>query len=285
MPKWVLAGMIALLCVIAAVAGAVLAAGILFNRNAGKQAGRLMDSALEPAPEIIQAADLEALPAPVRKWLLRSKVVGQERVSSVRLKQTGRMRTRGDGPWMEVRAEQYFNVKEPGFVWKADVKMAPFVHLSGLDHFRNGAGKMNIRLLSLFPVVHAEGPEMDYSTLVRFLAEMQWFPAAALHAYITWEPVGEKSARATIGVKGIKASGVFEFNGEGDLIRMTSKRYRETNGSYVLSDWGGVNTAFKEFHGVRIPSRSGIIWYEPNGEFEWYQCEIADIEYNVPELY
>ena len=195
------------------------------------------------------------------------------------------MRTKPDGAWMPVEAEQYFTVDKPGFIWKAKVKMAPLVYLTGKDKYYEGKGKMQIKLLSLFPVVNAQGREIDQGTLVRYLGEIAWFPTAALSDYISWEEIDAHSARATMSYKGVTASAVFTFNEQGDLIDFTAKRYMETNGQYVLEDWSGQTKEYREFNGIRISSKTDVIWKLKSGDFNWYKCEITDIDYNKPVIY
>lgn len=269
----------------AGLAAVVTSARLRFNQNARMQAKQLLGAGPKPHTGIIRKEELDGLPLPVQRWLENARIIGTKKVTSVRLKQTGRMRTKEGGRWMPAEAVQYFRADEPGFVWQANVRMNPLLHLSGLDHYREGKGKMSIKLLSLFPVVDAQGPEMDASTLLRYLAEMPWFPAAALNSYIHWEPMDGNSARAIMTWKGVSASGVFTFNEQGDPTSFTAKRYKETNGHYQLCDWGGVNKEFKAFNGIRIPSRSDIVWKEKTGDFTWFQCEITEVEYNKPELF
>ncbi len=163
--------------------------------------------------------------------------------------------------------------------------MAPLVYLSGRDKYTDGHGNMLIKLYSLLPIVASTGKELDQGTLLRYMAEMHWFPSAALNDYLTWEAIDANSARATMSYKGVTASGVFTFSEQGDLLNFIAKRYREDKGKYVLEDWGGVAKEFKEFHGVRIGSRVDVIWHYQTGDFNWYQCEITDLEYNTPQLY
>jgi hypothetical protein len=231
---------------------------------------------------IIQTDDLKGLPLPVRKWLECAQIVGKEKIQSVRLKQNGSLRTKEDGPWMSAEAEQYFVTEEPGFIWKAKVRMAPFLFLSGLDHYEDGKGQMKIKLLSLFSVVDSKGPEIDQATLLRYLAEIQWFPTAALSKYISWEEIDSKSAKVVMTYKGIIASGVFVFNEQGDVHSFTAKRYMEKDGHFTLEDWGGVNLAYKDFNGIRIPVKSDIVWKLKSGDFTWYQLEITEVEFNKP---
>jgi competence protein ComGC len=261
-------------------------AKVLFKKSAeGKVITLFNDIEEDSTKAVIDKDDLKDLPHPVRNWLKNSNVIGREMIKTVRLKQEGRMRTKKNGPWMPSKAEQYFTVEEPGFVWIADVKMVPFVHLSGIDTFNAGKGKMNIKVLSIFSVVDSEGPEMDSSTMMRYLAEMMWYPTAALSPYIKWEEIDRNTAKVIMEHEGVSVSGVFYFNENGDIQRFVGKRYKEVNGRYILSDWGGINKEFKEFDGIRIPSKSDVIWFEEDGEFNWFELEITELQYNEPALY
>ncbi|MBT2663310.1 DUF6544 family protein [Bacillus sp. ISL-45] len=285
MPKWISVTLIVFILILVLLLVIPKIAKVLFIKNAQEKASLLLKESNSENTKKIEKADIKNLPYPVQNWLIHSKVIGKEQIRTVRLKQGGRMRTRKDGTWMPVKAEQYFTTDKPGFVWIADVKMAPFIQLSGRDTYLDGKGKMNIKLLSLFPVVDAKGPEMDSSTMMRYLAEMMWFPSAALSPYIKWEEVNKNAAKATIEYKGLSVSGVFFFNENGDILRFSGKRYRDINGKYILSDWGGVNKEFKEFKGIRIPSKSDVTWFEDHEDFKWFECEIKDVEYNKHTLY
>jgi hypothetical protein len=285
MPKWI----IVLLTVIALILFLSVAisriAKALFVKRAEEEVISLFNGIEGERTKTIDKDDIKDLPYPVQNWLTNSNVIGKERIKTVRLKQEGKMRTKQNGPWMPSKAEQYFTVEEPGFVWIADVKMAPLVDLSGMDTFNAGKGKMKIKLLSLFPVVDSEGPEMDSSTMMRYLAEIMWFPTAALSPYLKWEKIDRNSAKATMEHEGLSVSGVFHFNEKGEILQFVGKRYKEVNGKYILSDWGGINSEFKEFDGIRIPSKSAVTWFEEDGEFNWFELEITELQYNKPVLY
>lgn len=285
MPKWILVVIVIIILFLLLLIVVPRIARVLFVKNGENQVAALFEDIDKEGPKTIEKADMKNLPSPVQKWLMNSNVIGKEEVKTVRLKQQGRMRTEKNGKWMPTKAEQYFSINEPGFVWIADVKMAPLVRLSGIDTYKAGTGKMKIKVFSLFPVVDAKGPEMDSGTMMRYLAEMMWFPSAALKSYIKWEEIDGTTAKATMEYKGISVSGFFYFNEKGDILRFVGKRYREINGKYVLSDWGGINKEFKEFNGIRIPSKSDVVWFEKDEEFRWFEVEITDLQYNVPSLY
>lgn len=279
-------GLVAVLALILITVAAVVTASALLNRRTDKEALEVLSTVpLEPR-EMIEQADLAGLPHCVQKWMERSGVVGKEKIRTVRLTQRGRMRLEEGKPWMPVEAVQYINVDEPGFVWKAKVKAAPLINLVGRDKYYQGHGSMQFRLLGLVPIVDARpGKEMDQSTLLRYLAEMIWYPTAALNDYITWEEIDAHSARATMTWQGVSASMVFRFNDEGDMVSSVARRYREVNGEFVLDDWGGVARGYKEFNGIRISNKSDVIWKYKTGDFNWLQIEVTDIDFNQKALY
>jgi len=222
------------------------------------------------------------LPPVVQKWFERSNIIGKEIIQTVHLKQKGEMRTKPDGSWMPVEAEQYFTVENPGFIWIADVQAAPFIHLSGRDKYEDGRGHMLIKLLSLFPVVNAKGKETDQGTLLRYLAETVWFPSAALGDYITWVDIDSTTAKATMSYGGITASGEFGFNKDGDIISFEAQRYYDRKEGPTLETWFiAINeNGYREFEGIRIPAKSAVTWKLKTGDFTWYKLEITDVEYN-----
>lgn len=257
-------------------------ANILFNQKVIKEVRELFNSNVENKDEIIRKADLEGLPLCVQKWLENSQVIGKERIRTVRLKQKGFMRMKEGQPWMPTEAEQYFTIGEPGFIWKAKIKAAPLLHIVGRDKYYDGKGNMLIKILSLITVADARGKELDQGTLLRYLAETVWFPTAALSSYIKWEEIDSNSARAIMSYRGVTASGVFMFNEKGEVINFVAERYMELNGQYVMETWSTPMKDYKEFNGIRIPTKGEAIWNLKTGNFSWYQVEITEIEYNKP---
>ncbi len=284
MPKIISVSLIILGSAVILLSAASFIADFLFTRSAKKEVRELFKN-VDNKTEIVQKNDLDGLPRSVQKWLEHSQVIGKEKIKTVRLKQKGMMRTTEDGKWMPAEAVQYFNVDEPGFIWIAKIKMAPFMYIAGRDKYFEGTGHMLIKLISLIPLADSRGKEIDQGTLLRYMAEMQWFPTAALSSYIKWEEIDANQAKATMSYGGVTASGIFEFDENGKLVSFIANRYREINGRYELQDWGGITKGYREFNGINIPNKTDIIWRPETGDFNWYKCEITDIEYNKPILY
>ena len=232
-------------------------------------------------PQIISAGMITHLPQAVQIWMERSHVIGKKQIQRVRLKQTGEMRTTPDGKWMQVTAEQFFTVNEPGFLWVANVTAAPFLHLAGRDKYQHGKGHMLIKLLSLIPVADAKGSETDQGTLLRFLSEIIWFPTAVVSDYISWEEIDTHSAKATMHYGEISASGIFRFNDSGDVIGFEAERYYDRKEGATLENWliDIDEERFESFDGIRIPVKASVTWKLDAGDFTWYKLEISEVVY------
>ncbi|WP_161888268.1 DUF6544 family protein [Pontibacter russatus] len=235
---------------------------------------------------IVKPEMLLALPPVVHRWVLRSGVVGKEWMHTGRLKQKGAMRTKPNGRWMMFEAVQYVALDEPGFNWQTKVQLAPGFYLTGRDKYENGQGEMLIKLLSLKEVVHDGGTEqMNQGTLLRYLGEMCWFPAAVLQPYIIWESIDSFSARATMKYGGSKATGVFFYNEAGDITAFEAMRYGNFNGKMSLEKWRIETKAYRDFRGIRVPSKLEVTWKLKTGDFTWLKLELTDLQFNNTERY
>lgn len=235
---------------------------------------------VKTTPGIVTNEQIATLPTVVQTWLKRSKVIGKEAAYLVHLNQKGEMRTKPEGKWLPFEAEQYFSIENPGFIWTADIQAAPMIHIVGRDKYERGKGNMLIKLLSLFPIANASGPEIDQGTLLRYLAEIAWFPSAALEDYIQWEAVDNSTAKATMHYGEITASGIFRFNEMGDLLSFEAKRFYDRKEGATQEDWWIENKAWKEMQGVRIPTQSEVTWKLKTGNFSWLKLEITAIDYH-----
>lgn len=251
----------------------------IFNHRVKVEIEELF-STVENKGDIVTEDDISSLPQNVQRWLKYSGVIGKEKIVAVRLKQKADMRLGKNKSWMPVEAEQYFTSDKPGFIWKANIKVAPLLHISGRDKYENGEGNMLIKVSSLFTVADSKGKEIDQGTLLRYLAETIWFPTAALNDYLTWEEIDAESAKATMTYGGITASGIFTFNDKGQVIKFEAERYGEFDGKTSLETWSIPVRDYKEFGGVRIPTKGDVTWKLDTGDFNWFNFELTEIEYN-----
>ena len=254
-------------------------AGHHFGKKVSSEVTELFSKGSADHRQLV-AGDLASLPEPVRRWITSSGAVGKELARTTRLKQEGSMLSKPDGSWVPFEAVQYFTFDPPAFIWKADVRVAPLVRLAGRDKYEDGRGNMLIKLLSLITLADAEGSELDQGELVRFLSEIAWTPSAALGTCITWEPIDSVSARATMNWGGVKVSGIFRFNADGDVVAFEAMRYADFGGKYSLEQWSVSLKGHRSFDGVRIPSEGEVTWKLKGGDFTWLRFTVKDLEYN-----
>ncbi|MBM4176164.1 MAG: hypothetical protein FJ213_08325 [Ignavibacteria bacterium] len=232
--------------------------------------------------KFISDGSISHLPAIVQKWLVQSNVVGKPIIQKVKLNQKGSLRTSPDGKWMDFFADQYFTTAKPGFIWIADVKAFPLIHLFGKDKYESGKGEMLIKLFGLIPVVNSKGDEISQGALLRYLAEIIWIPSNAVMDYIQWEEIDSLSAKATMNYGNISASGIFRYSQNGDFLSFTAKRFYERKEGATLEDWyiETDTSSYKTFHGIRFASKSKVTWKLNSGDFNWLNLEITEIDYD-----
>lgn len=257
-----------------------------FDKTVTKDVTRLFAAAPKNQRTIITATMLDGLPAPVQLWLQNSGSIGKEKIYTVRLKQNGLMRTKPEQEkWMHAVAKQYITVDNPAFVWNVALDMIPFIPVTGRDKFVDGKGQITIRLLSLIPMINSADAKIDQGALQRYLAEMAWYPSAALSPYIKWEAIDATSAKATMTYKGVSGSVVFYFNSQGDITGCSADRYMGGGNNAALEKWVVQSERHGVMNGIKIPVKSTATWKLKTGDFTWYKLEITDVEYNKPLPY
>jgi hypothetical protein len=268
---------------LAGLGAAVAAVGrIAYQRQIASEIDALLSDARPTAPINVGERDLQVMPEPVRRWLRYSQVVGRERPTTVRLRQEGEFHMERRG-WLPYRAEQYFTADPPGFLWKASFRMLPLVSVVGRDQYRNGEASLQMRIHSLFPVANKTGGGLNQGDLLRYLGELQWFPAAALADYLSWEELGANSARATMSYRGVTASMTFVFGADGRLLEERAIRYNEARGRNER--WVNRNDSDQVFGGSRVPAVGEARWEYDSGPYPYIRWHLTDLEQNQPARY
>jgi len=230
---------------------------------------------------VITEADIAGLPEPVRRNLQFTRIIGKQKIITVRLKQQGMLKLKPDRKWLPLAARQYFTTDPPGFVWQAKIKMNPLLWVSGQDRYSRGKGNMKMKLWSLIKFSDVSGPKLDQGTLLRFLSEIIWFPTAYISDYLTWEPVSADSAKVTMEYSGVTASALLDYDNEGRLTRFVADRYMGGNDDATLEKWTVVPREYREINGLMIPVKGDVTWNLSGGDFTWLKIEVSDINYNI----
>jgi hypothetical protein len=258
---------------------------LLWRRATARQLDLLADQARMQRAGAIAAfreGDLLSLPAPVARYFAFAMRGGQRRIRTARIRWTGEMRLRPDAEWRAITADQHFTTHPAGFVWDARVAMMPVTPVRVRDSYVGGEGRMLGRLGGVIPVVDAGGTrELAEGALARWLGEAVWFPTALLPGGgVTWAPVDDSTARATVTDGAWSVSADFHFAPDGAVTRMTAMRWRDVNGQGVLTPFEGRYASYQRRHGVMIPTSAEVAWILPAGRFAYWRGRPTMIDYD-----
>lgn len=233
--------------------------------------------------KIVSKESITHLPQPVQSWLLQSGIIGNEIINYVFLEQKLQMlMSSNQKKWHKAAAHQHFSIEPPAFDWKVDLKINPFVKIFGNDRFVNGKGKMSIKLFGIIPVVNAKNNDkIDQATLQRYLAEIVWFPWAALHPGISWEPINDHSAKACFSYKETTGEGVFHFDETGIFERFEAMRYKDSKKDSPLKKWTVRALKTEKRNEIIIPVELEVDWELEGANWTWLKLTVTKIEYHA----
>lgn len=256
-----------------------------FKHLVKKERIAMLSSQKRPNMEVIKQKDMNHLPNAVQKWLHHTGVVGKEPAFTVYLTQDLRLKlTPEQNEWYTGSADQLFTTKEPAFNWFSNIKMNPILSAAGRDKFVNGKGEMLIKLIAMIPVADSKNnSKTNQAALQRYLAEMVWFPSAAISPYISWEGINDSTAKAIMQVNGTTGSGTFYFSSIGQFKKFTALRFKDENDARP-TQWQVKAISTELRNNVLIPTKCEASWMVNDSNWTWLKLSISDIQYNLVEL-
>lgn len=225
--------------------------------------------------------ELEGLPAPVARHLRQVLPEGTGIVLAVDVVHHGsfNMSQRGE-QWRPFTSRQRVVTRRPGFVWDGRVSMLPGVAVHVHDAYVDGEGILEPAVLGLFTLMNLrDRGEVARGELMRFFAEAAWYPTALLPSQgVRWEPIDERSARATLSDGEITLSMSFHFGPDGliEAIRADS-RGRTVDGRIVPTPWEGRMANYQRRDGMLIPLEGEVAWLTPEGRLPYWRGTITAI--------
>jgi hypothetical protein len=237
-----------------------------------------------PAEELLREESLAHLPAPVRRWVIRSGAVGRPKVHGFRAVIDAVMYRKRGAPPMPAPTLQYSFLREPTrlFFMKARMMGLP---VRVLHDYGPGGASMKVRVAGLVNVVDARGPEFHATESVTMLNDLSLLaPAALVDPRFGWEAIDDRSAKVTYrsGPGAQPASATLLFDAAGDLVDFASldRGALQDDGTLVKYRWTTPVRAFADLGGRRVPSRADAIFDYPDGPFTYGSFEVKAIEYN-----
>lgn len=218
------------------------------------------------------------LPAPVRRYFLKTIREQRSFVSTVRLKHSGEFKTSLDGEWGAITGEEYFSAVPPAYIWKGSLGVA-----SAKDLYIDNSGRLAVYLLSAFRIINATGPQYDQGELLRWLTENVWFPSSFLsNENIIWKPVDNNTAQLLFSHNGVEIKARVDFNDRDEIISFEAERFMDKKRKEI---WSGTCSDYRETDGYRIPYKIEASWKLKDGIRPYARFVLVEIEYDVPASY
>lgn len=262
--------------VLAAGVAAELVGGRAFARLVREDVRALQGRASSEEVKLVSEEMLVGLPEPVQRYLRYTGVVGKPFVRRAHLRQSGRMLLGRGQPWISLKAEEWYAVQPPGFVWDATLFVGPLPVVRARDMYRAGGGHMLIKVASAFTVADAKGEELDQGEMMRYLNEMMWFPSAFLADNVSFEALDATSARVTLTDHGRRVTATLLFDADGRLSEFEGRRYADG----VLETWSVPVTAYGELAGLNLPTRCKAVWKLARGDEDYIEVTVTELHHD-----
>ena len=241
-------------------------------------AGRMTPSISRYTPD-----ELASVPAPVQRYFRAVLTDGQPIVTAVTLTQSGMFNLGKTADlWKPFTATQSFTTARPGFVWDANIAMAPGVPVRVVDAFIAGEGLLRPTVLGLFAMGTLQGTgEIARGELLRHFAESVWFPTALLPSQgVVWQAVDDTSAQGTMTDGPISVTMLFRFGADGLITAIHVDGRATTVGTAtVLMPWECRMSDYQTRDGMRVPLTGEALYITPQAEKPYFKGTIDTISY------
>ena len=239
------------------------------------------------SPDVLEEADLVDLPSPLAAYIRRSGAVGQPRVVSFHADFHGRIRSGPDAAWMPFTGQQVNTYgPRPRRIFLMDATRSG-LPVTVLHVFADTTATMRVKLLSLFTVVDASGPEMDRGETVTVFNDLVVMaPGVIVDARVRWTALGARHVRGEFTDGDQTISAVLTFNAEHDLVDFVSDdrtRASADGKTFTQQRWSTPLAGHHGSDGHRAFTLGKGVWDagQPGGPFTYLEFRLDAISYNV----
>lgn len=222
----------------------------------------------------------DRLPRLVREYLDRAVGAVDRVPRQVRITQQGMMRMKPEGRWMPFTATEDFQVATVGFSWRARFPTGRLAWLTAVDEYAEGAGRLQVCLYGMLPVVRATGQATTHAQAQRYLSELVWTPhAIAANPELRWSELDDDTVQVATTVDHAEVALRLGFDSHGDIVTAsTPARARLVGRTAIATPWRGTIGDFAVLGGIRVPTRAEVGWDLPDGPFTYWRGRVTGIE-------
>lgn len=239
------------------------------------------------APTRFDARELEGLPAPVRRYFRAVLKEGQPIIAAAAIDMAGTINMSATAAqWKPFTSHQRVinaaSGARPGFLWHAQVDVFPGVPARVEDSYIAGQGRLIAKLFGLFTVAEAQdGGEQARGELMRYFAEMPWYPTALLPSQgVQWQAVDDASATATFVDGPISLTLLFRFDEAGFIAAVRAEsRGAGVGRDMVMLPWECALSDYQPRHGMWVPMAGEAAWMRPEGRKVYFVGHVKQLSY------
>jgi hypothetical protein len=227
--------------------------------------------------------ELDGLPEPVARHLKQVLPVGTPIIRAADVVHAGSFNMSQTGEqWKPFTSRQRVVTRRPGFVWDGRVAMAPGLAVHVHDAYVDGEGILEPAILGLFTLVNMrDRGEVARGELMRYMAEAAWYPTALLPSQgMRWEPIDDRSARATLIDGDVRLTVTFHFGTDGLIEAIRAEDRGRTVGDRIVpTPWEGRMFDYQRRDGVLVPIQGEVAWLTPEGRLPYWRGTIKELSF------
>ena len=235
---------------------------------------------LQPLAGHFNEREIEDLPAPVQRYFRAVLKNRQPLIAAATFELAGtiNMSVNGGEQWKPFTSWQRAVVHRPGFLWNGRVTMFPGLVAHVHDSYISGVGSLHAAMLGLFAVAEVYGGgEIARAELMRYFAEMVWYPTALLPSQgVLWTAVDDHSANATLVDGPISLTLLFRFDDAGLITTVHADARGSGSGKeMVMLPWDCTVSNYQLRHGMMVPTH-GVVG---KGDKSYFMGDLRSLAY------
>lgn len=238
----------------------------------------------KPAARVrLDPHQFEGVPACVQRYFHAVLKEGQPGITAATIELAGTFNLSATTEkWKPFTSRQRVVIHRPGFLWDAQVLMLPGLPVRVYDGYIAGEGRLHAAILGLFSIADLHGGgEFARAELMRFFAEMPWYPTALLPGQgVHWTALSDRSANATLVDHPLTVTLLFRFN-EAGLIESVHAEARGATGGkdVVMLPWEGRWSNYQSRSGMTVPMMAEAAWLRPEGRKPYFIGTVKALTY------